>query len=92
MALYDPSKVYTMTRELAQRVETVQRTAQEAAAYNIIEEYGEGPVKVVLELSFGESAHKNDKEGNQPTFVKVPGQASNSPFSFSSYLFLVPYV
>lgn len=46
------SELYEMTQEINEQVESVQSTILESCRDHIISEYGEGPLKVVLELEF----------------------------------------
>jgi hypothetical protein len=55
------SELYEMTQELNGQVETVQARIEQSGRDHIIQEYGEGPVKVVLELEFLE--HTNTAGG-----------------------------
>ncbi|KAL3907092.1 MAG: hypothetical protein SGILL_009009, partial [Bacillariaceae sp.] len=51
-----------MTSEIDDQVVSLQKQIQRAAKKSIIETYGEGPVKVVIELDFGEVAGSAAKE------------------------------
>jgi cyclophilin family peptidyl-prolyl cis-trans isomerase len=54
-------QLYEMTQELNDQVETLQNRIQTSARDHIIQEYGEGPVKVVLELEFMNEQGANGK-------------------------------
>lgn len=49
-------QLYHMEQELSHEVETLQKRIQLSARNHIIQEFGEGPVQVVLELDFGDAA------------------------------------
>lgn len=61
------SELYAMTQELNGQVETVQARIEQSGRDHIINEYGEGPVKVVLELEFFESPkiEQNEKQNKK---------------------------
>jgi len=48
-------QLYHMEQELSHEVETLQKRIQLSARNHIIQEFGEGPVQVVLELDFGDA-------------------------------------
>ena len=49
-------QLHRMEKDLTQEVQTLQKRIQRSARGHIIQEFGEGPVQVVLELNFGNAA------------------------------------
>lgn len=49
-------QLQNMEKEIDKEVQTLQRRIQRSARSHIIQEFGEGPVQVVLELDFGNAA------------------------------------
>jgi len=47
-------QLYQMEQELSQEVETLQKRIQLSARNHLIQEFGEGPVQVLLDLDFGD--------------------------------------
>lgn len=64
-----------MTSEIENQVVSLQKRIQTAARKQIIQAYGEGPVKVVIELDFGDS-------GNAP-FDEVSDASTSSQISIA---------
>ncbi|KAL3914863.1 MAG: hypothetical protein SGILL_005913 [Bacillariaceae sp.] len=54
-------QLYQMEEELNHEVKTLQTRIQMSARNHIIQEYGEGPVQVVLELDFGQNDNSPNK-------------------------------
>jgi cyclophilin family peptidyl-prolyl cis-trans isomerase len=48
-------QLYQMEEELNHEVKTLQTRIQQSARNHIIEEFGEGPVQIILELDFGDN-------------------------------------
>jgi len=48
-------QLYQMEQELSHEVETLQKRIKLSARNHIIQEFGEGPVQVILELDFGDA-------------------------------------
>jgi len=55
-------QLYQMEEELNQEVRTLQLRIQQSARKHIIQEFGEGPVQVMLELDFGANADEGPKQ------------------------------
>jgi len=51
-------QLYQMEQELSHEVETLQKRIQLSARNHLIQEFGEGPVQVVLDLDFGDEMAK----------------------------------
>jgi hypothetical protein len=61
-------QLYQMEEELNHEVKTLQTRIQQSARNHIIQEFGEGPVQVILELDFG----ANDKSNsNGPSKIAI---------------------
>ena len=77
------TELKSMTEELHEQTEILQYKLQDAAVQNIIEEYGEGPVKVVLEIEFPEGMDSSSHH------LKQQSGSSSSNYDGSSHLSIV---
>eukprot|EP00529_Nitzschia_sp_RCC80_P024856 CAMPEP_0113498688 /NCGR_PEP_ID=MMETSP0014_2-20120614/31318_1 /TAXON_ID=2857 /ORGANISM="Nitzschia sp." /LENGTH=535 /DNA_ID=CAMNT_0000392753 /DNA_START=253 /DNA_END=1860 /DNA_ORIENTATION=+ /assembly_acc=CAM_ASM_000159 len=59
-------QLYQMEEELNHEVKTLQTRIQQSARNHIIEEFGEGPVQVILELDFG-----NPSTASSPSRIAI---------------------
>jgi len=80
------SELVSMAQELSEKVEGVRARIEQAGREQIIREYGEGPVKVILEVDFSDSRNRNSAQrdsnaaamyprifqpGEEPSFVTI---------------------
>jgi hypothetical protein len=72
------SHLYKTSNELNEQVAILQQQITKSSIYDIIKEYGEGPIKVVLELEFLEHDHDND---HQPTTTYHGNEESSGGMS-----------
>lgn len=70
-------QLYQMEEELDHEVKTLQSRIQLSARNHIIQEFGEGPVQVVLELDFGSTSNNNNnKDKSNISYSQGPHQIS----------------
>jgi hypothetical protein len=72
------SHLYEMSDELNEQVGTLRQRITKSSIDDIIEEYGEGPIKVVLELEFLELDHDDD---HRPTTTYRDNEAKSTRMS-----------
>ena len=84
------TELKSMTQQLNKQTEELQWHLQDTAVQKIIEEYGEGPVKVVLEIDFPEEILSN-KKGSPSSSSYTPNASKqrNSNFDSSNHLSIV---
>jgi len=63
-------QLYQMEEELNHEVKTLQTRIQQSARNHIIQEFGEGPVQVILELDFGNNDNSNNAAG-RPNKISI---------------------
>lgn len=68
------SELVSMAQELSGKVEGVRAKIEQAGREQIIREYGEGPVKVILELDFSDPRLRNKNQGAMYPRLFQPGE------------------